>query len=71
MPSGRVGANKDIEKLVRLARKQGWTVEVTRGNHLKFVPPGGKMPVFGGLTSCQTGVKKFSSKLRKAGLIHC
>lgn len=64
---GSLGANKDIEKLARKARKQGWTVEVTRGNHLKFTPPNGR-PIFGGLTSCQTGVKKFSSQLRKAGL---
>lgn len=63
-----LGANKDIEKLARKARKQGWTVEVTRGNHLKFTPPNGGQPIFGGLTSCQTGVKKFTSTLRKAGL---
>lgn len=63
-----LGANKEIEKLARKAKKQGWTVEITRGNHLKFVPPGGGRPVFGGLTSCQVGVKKFSSQLRKAGL---
>lgn len=67
MASG-LGANKDIEKLARKARKQGWTVEITRGNHLRFIPPGGGQAVVGGLTSCQTGVKKFSSQLKKAGL---
>ena len=62
-----LGANKDIEKLARVARKQGWTVEVTGGNHLKFTPPNGG-PIFGGLTTCGPGMKKFSSALRKAGL---
>jgi len=64
-----LGSNKEIEKLARLARKQGWTVEVTRANHLKFLPPGGGKPVFGGLTSCQTGVKKFTHSLKRAGLV--
>jgi hypothetical protein len=62
-----LGANKEIEKLARLARKQGWAVTVTGGNHLKFQPPNGR-PVFGGLTTCGPGVKKFQSMLRKAGL---
>jgi hypothetical protein len=62
-----LGANKEIEKLARKARKQGWTVEVTGGNHLKFQPPNGG-PIFGGLTTCGPGMKKFMAHLRKAGL---
>jgi hypothetical protein len=62
-----LGANKEIEKLARLARKQGWEVTVTGGNHLKFQPPNGG-PIFGGLTTCGPGMKKFSAHLRKAGL---
>lgn len=64
-----LGANKDIEKFIRAARKQ-WgpdSVKVTGGNHLKFMPPEGP-PIFGGLTACGPGVKKFMSALRKAGL---
>lgn len=66
--SRSLGANKEIEQLARRARKQGWTVEITKKNHLKFTPPNGGRPIFGGLTTCSTGVKKFSSSLRKAGL---
>lgn len=62
-----LGANKEIEKIARTARKQGWTVEVTGGNHLKFTSPSGAR-VYGGLTACGPGVKKFMSALRKAGL---
>lgn len=68
-PLGRsLGTNKEIEKLARKARKQGWTVEITKKNHLKFTPPDGGRPIFGGLTPCNTGVKKFTSHLKKAGL---
>jgi hypothetical protein len=62
-----LGANKEIEKLARVARKQGWEVTVTGGNHLKFTPPEGR-PIFGGLTTCGPGMKKFSAHLKKAGL---
>lgn len=63
-----LGANKEVEKIARKAKKQGWEVTVTGGNHLKFVPPGGGQPVFGGLTTCGPGMKKFIAHLRKAGL---
>lgn len=63
-----LGANKDIEKLARAARKQGWTVEVTRGNHVKFIPPDGGRFHIGSLTGCQSGDKKFAAQLKKAGL---
>lgn len=66
--SRHLGANKEIEKIARIARKQGWTVSVTGGNHLKFVPPQGGMPIFGGLTACGPGAKKFARTLQKAGL---
>lgn len=66
--SKSLGANKEIEKLARKARKQGWEVKVTGGNHLKFTPPNGGRPIFGGLTTCGTGMKKFSAMLKKAGL---
>jgi hypothetical protein len=36
---GRLGTNKETEALAKKARKQGWTVEVTGGNHLKWTPP--------------------------------
>lgn len=65
--SKRLGTNKDIEKLARRARKQGWEVQITRNNHLKFINPDGAV-VVGGLTACSSGVKKFQFQLKKAGL---
>jgi hypothetical protein len=63
----RLGANKDIEKLARRAKKQGWEVEVTGGNHLRFISPEGEV-VTSGMSVCQTSIKKVTSQLRKAGL---
>ena len=65
--SKHLGANKDIEKLARKARKAGWTVEITGNNHVRFTNPTGQT-IVGGLTTCGPGVKKFSSQLRRAGL---
>lgn len=64
-----MGANKDTEKLIRRARKQ-WgadSVALTKGNHIKFLPPGGSM-IIGSLTGSVTSERKLTSQLKKAGL---
>lgn len=66
--SRHMGANKDTEKLVRSARKQGWDVSLTKGNHIKFVPPGNGGIIFGSLTGSVTSQRKLTAQLRKAGL---
>lgn len=62
------GANKDTEKLIRLAKKQGWSVEITRGNHLKFLPPSGGDFIISGLTMSHSGILQTKKRLVKAGL---
>lgn len=37
--SQKLGANKDVEKLARKARKGGIEVTITRGNHLRWSDP--------------------------------
>lgn len=37
------GADKDTQQLARKAKKAGWTVELTRNNHIRFVPPHGQI----------------------------
>jgi hypothetical protein len=64
----RLGADKDTEKLIRAARKCGWSVTVTGGNHLKFCPPGGGRILFGALTGCGPGQRKLKFALMKAGV---
>jgi len=48
--SKRVGTDKDVEKLIKIARKHNVVVEITKGNHLKWVAPNGQI-YFCGLTS--------------------
>ena len=64
----RVGADKDTEKLVRSARRRGWLVTVTGGNHLRFQPPDGGRILFGSLTGCGPGQLKLRRALGKAGV---
>lgn len=62
------GANKETEKMIRIAKREGWNVEVTRGNHLKFLPPNNGPIIIAGLTSNTSGVLQTRKRLRKAGL---
>lgn len=62
------GANKDTEKMIRKAKSEGWVVEVTKGNHLKFLPPNNGPIIIGGLTSNASGVLQLRKRLRRAGL---
>lgn len=66
--SGRLGADKEIEKIAKAARKQGWTVGVTGGNHIKWVTPKGETAVISGLTGATPGWIKAKNQLIKAGL---
>jgi predicted RNA binding protein YcfA (HicA-like mRNA interferase family) len=62
------GANKETEKMIRKAKSAGWTVEITRGNHLRFLPPDNGPIIIAGLTSSTSGVLQTRKRLRKAGL---
>ena len=66
--SRHMGADKDTNKLIRAARKQGWNVSLTNGNHVKFVPPGTGSIIFGSLTGSVTSQRKLRAQLQKAGV---
>lgn len=66
--SKQMGADKDTNKLIRAARKQGWEVSITKGNHVKFVPPGSGDIIFGALTGSITGQRMLKRQLQKAGV---
>lgn len=38
-----LGINKDLEPLVRRARREGWIVEVTASTHVKWTDPTGQV----------------------------
>jgi predicted RNA binding protein YcfA (HicA-like mRNA interferase family) len=66
--AGRLGADKEIEKIARDARKEGWDVTITGGNHIRWRSPDGKSTVISGLTGATPGWVKAKSQLRRAGL---
>ena len=37
-----LSSNKDVNKLIKEAEKQGWTVSMTKGTHLKWSSATGK-----------------------------
>ena len=59
--------NKDLRSLAREAVHEGWTIELTKGNHLRWVPPGGGDFYISPLTP-RTGrcVQRIKSFMRKA-----
>ena len=65
---GRLGSNKETEKLAKEARRQGWTVEVTGGNHIKWTNPEGEVASISGLTPVSVAFSKLKSQLRRKGL---
>lgn len=62
----RYSTNKDLNKLANEAVREGWTIEQTSGNHLRWTPPGGGKPIFTALTpSCNHAVKNVRSNMRQ------
>lgn len=57
---------KDIRKLAKRLRKQGWTVEVR--DHITWWPPNGRDPVFTGSTpSDWRAMRNIEAKLKRRG----
>lgn len=64
-----LGTDKDIERLVRAARKAGWEVSITGSGHIRFRSPDRSVPlVFGALTTGTHGARALRRDLAKAGL---
>lgn len=64
----RLGTDKDIQRLVRAAEREGWAVSVTGGNHIRFRSPDGFTTIIGSMSGGVTSNKKLKSQLLKAGV---
>lgn len=70
MTSGQKIRHKDLALWARLARRQGWTVEMLPSGHIRWTPPDGERPQSTGSTPDGTvSVTKCKAQLEKAGLI--
>jgi hypothetical protein len=61
---------RDLRPAAKAALEQGWTIQFTRGNHLRWMPPD---PTVGFVTSGQTvsdrcSIKNMTARLRRHGL---
>lgn len=65
--SRHLGTDKDIEKYARRLRKIGWVVELTSGNHLRWVPPGGDFTYVSPLTGNRHTLKRLKAAFKRAG----
>jgi len=61
--------SKDLRQLMAKAQKQGWIVQRTRGNHLKWQPPRGRFVISAFSPSDQRAIKNIKRELQKNGFV--
>ena len=61
--------NKELAKLMKLAIRNGWRVELTKKCHIKFYVPTGGIIVSGSTPSDPRSIKNLRSQLRAGGLV--
>ena len=59
--------NKDLAQLIKKAKKQGWLIEATRGNHLRWVSPDGLVIVSAKTPSDRKSITCTKLDLRRRG----
>lgn len=64
-----MSSRKDIKKIIRIARSQGWDVVPTRGGHILFIDRDGRKRATAPQSpSCHRAIKNLRSYLRRGGL---
>lgn len=63
-----MASKSDFKRLIKDAEKAGWTVEPSRGGHLKWKAPTGAVVFSASTPSDHRAIKNHLSLLRKAGL---
>ena len=64
-----IGMGKDYKELMRIAIGQGWRVEQTRGNHVRWIAPDGSVTFTGLTNSDHRALLNHRARLRRMGLI--
>ena len=65
----RVDMSRDITHLKRVASKAGWTVGMTNGGHVYFLPPTGGGKIYTSSTPSDVkAIRNVKARLRRLGL---
>jgi len=59
--------DKDLRKLAKRARDQGWTVELNRNKHVVFTSPAGHPIVTGSSASDHRSIRNLTAIMRRHG----
>jgi len=60
--------NKEIDRLMKLAVANGWTVVSSNGGHLKWIPPVGRFFFSASTPSDYRAIKNIERDLKQRGL---
>ena len=61
--------SKEVREYRRIAERQGWTVAKTRGGHLKFTSPTGRVVFTPSTPGGGRALANMRAELRRAGLV--
>jgi hypothetical protein len=61
--------NKDLQQLITKAVRQGWDVEVTKSNHLKWTSPSGERFSSAKTPSDHRAIKYVKQYLKRYGFV--
>ena len=62
--------SKDVDKLIKIKRKEGWVIERTKNSHWKWVAPNGNFFYTSSTPSCPKAFKNIKEQVRKAEANH-
>jgi predicted RNA binding protein YcfA (HicA-like mRNA interferase family) len=70
MSDGRLSPSKEINKIVKQAKREGWRVEKSGGSHILFFPPNVEdgFVTMSSTPSSTRNLKNAMSKLKAKGL---
>lgn len=66
---GRAVIPEPLRNLARLAKKQDWTIERTKGHHIRWTSPTGAVVLSGSTPGDWRNMKNVRAQLRNAGLV--
>jgi RNA 3'-terminal phosphate cyclase len=64
-----MSGKKDMQQLARKAERQGWTVVITGGTHIKWTSPAGEKVFSSYSPSDHRAIKNTITNLRKKGFV--